>query len=113
MGKFCGNVGYGDMVESKPGVWTEAITERLAYGDVLKNTKKWSTGDGLNDDLTINNRVSILSDPYANSHIHAMKYVDWMGVLWKITNVEVAFPRLILTIGGIYNGNATRTPTTT
>lgn len=105
MGKFCGNVGYGITTLTSPGVWAEVITKRQYFGDVIKNTRKWEIGEKVNDDLTINNRISILADPFAYNHFHTMRFVEWMGAFWKVTNVEVLTPRLILTIGGVYNGN--------
>lgn len=103
MAKFYGIIGYSDTTETKPGVWEEIVTERNYSGDSIKNTRRWQTGESLNDDLTINNVISIVADPYAYQNFHAMRYVKWMGALWKITNVEVQRPRLLLTIGGIYN----------
>lgn len=103
MAKFYGKIGYAETIETAPGVWTETITERYSAGDVQRNARKWQSGEHLNDDLVINNTISILSDAYAGQNFHAMRYLEWMGTLWKITNVEVQSPRLILTIGGIYN----------
>lgn len=104
MAKFYGVVGYAESTETAPGVWADIITERKYFGDVLKNIHRLEAGEGLNDNLTINNTISIVADPFASQHFHAMRYVRWMGALWKITNVQVQSPRLILTIGGIYNG---------
>lgn len=104
MAKFYGRVGYSVTEETRPGIWTNAITEHTYYGDVLKDSTKWQSGKDLNDDLTVNNRISILADQYAYQHFSQIKYVEWMGALWKVTNVEVQRPRLILTIGGVYNG---------
>lgn len=104
MAKFYGEVGYAETSETAPGVWTDVVTERNYFGDVLKNTRRLEAGEGLNDNLTINNMVSIVADPFAYQHFHAMRYVKWMGALWKVTNVEVQRPRLLLTIGGVYNG---------
>lgn len=103
MAKFYGEIGYATMTETKPGVWTEVITERKSSGDVIKNTRRWQAGENLNDDLMIDNKISIVADPFASQNFHAMRYVKWMGALWKITNVDVQRPRLILTIGGVYN----------
>lgn len=96
-------IGYGETKETRPGVWCEEITERAYYGDVLQNTRRWETGEHLNDDLNINNKISIVADPYTYQNFHTMRYIKWMGVKWKVTNVEVLYPRLILTIGGVYN----------
>jgi hypothetical protein len=103
MGKFYGEIGYAETVETAPGVWQEQITKRQYFGDVVRNVSKMRDGENLNDNLTIDNRLSIVADPYAYEKFHAMRYVNWMGVLWKITSVEVQRPRLILTIGGVYN----------
>lgn len=104
MAKFFGEIGYVESTETKPGVWTEGVTERNYFGDVIRNTRRWQTGENLNDDLLLNNTIGIVADPFANENIHTMRYVKWMGVAWKITNVEIQRPRLILTLGGVYNG---------
>jgi hypothetical protein len=105
MAKFYGIIGYAETVETRPGVWVDRIIEKNSYGDVLKNTKgQAGSPDSVNDDLTINNRISIIADPYAATNFHSMKYVEFMGAKWKITNVEVQYPRLILSVGGVYNG---------
>ena len=73
-------------------------------GDILQNNRRVSQGESTNDDLDVSNRLSILADPYAMNHFHTIKYVKWLGAAWKITTVDVQYPRLILTIGGVYNG---------
>ena len=112
--KFYGIVGYCESVEEtgdREGNWVDRCTERKYYGDVLRNTRKWdSNQDSINDDLNINNSFSIVADAYAYEHFYAMKYIRWMGAYWKVTNVEVQRPRLILTIGGVYNGPKAETP---
>lgn len=107
MAKFYGKIGYSKTEETVPGVWTEVITERYYSGDVLRNTRRWQSGTSVNDNLEVNNQISIVADPYANENFFSMKYVEWMNSLWKITNVEVQYPRLLLTIGGVYNGKQT------
>ena len=104
MAKWFGIVGYGITVETKPGVWTEKTVERDYYGDLIRNSRRLqSSSEKVNDDLTISNQLSIVSDPYAYENFHSMRYVKFMGVKWKITDVEVQYPRLILTLGGVYN----------
>ena len=103
MAKFYGSIGYAELVEVNPGIWEEKITERKYYGDLIRNTRRLQTSDKLNDDINISNEISIVADPYANQNFHSMRYVEFMGAKWKITNVEVLYPRLILTIGGVYN----------
>lgn len=103
MAKFYGSIGYAELVEVNPGIWEEKITERKYYGDLIRNTRRLQTSDKLNDDINISNEISIVADPYANQNFHSMRYVEFMGAKWKINNVEVLYPRLILTIGGVYN----------
>lgn len=105
MARFYGVIGYAESVETKPGVWMDKITERNYFGEVLKDSGGWSTSsDSTNDNLTINNQISIIADPFAYQNARFMKYVVFMGAKWKIKNIEVKQPRLILTIGGLYNG---------
>ena len=103
MAKYCGNVGYAETVETSPGVFKETITVRKYYGDVIRNTRRLESGDHVNDNVNVNNTISIVADAYANLHFFAIRYVEWMGSKWKVSSVEVQRPRLILTIGGIYN----------
>ncbi|MCD8159450.1 MAG: hypothetical protein LUD77_11390 [Clostridiales bacterium] len=103
MAKFYGNIGYGETAETSPGVWEEVITERKYFGDVLQFMRRWESGEGLNDDLNISNKISIVADPFAYEHFHTMRYVEWLGAKWKVSEVEVAYPRLILNVGGVYN----------
>ena len=107
MTRFYGPVGYANSVEtaSGSGVWEDVITEVPYFGDVLRDTKKDQKGDGLNDDIVINNSISIVTDEYAMEHFFKIKYVMWEGERWTVTNVEVKRPRLILTLGGVYNGS--------
>jgi len=103
MGRYYGAIGYAETVETSPGVWQEQITERNYSGDVLRNTSKWRDGENLNSNLNIDNRLSIVADPFAYDNFHTMRYIQWMGSKWQIMSVEVQRPRLILTIGGVYN----------
>lgn len=103
MSKFYGSIGYAVTEEVKPGVWSEVITERNYFGDLVRNTRQYQTADKLNDNLNISNEISIVADPFAYENFHSMRYVTFMGAKWKVTNVEVQYPRLILTVGGVYN----------
>ena len=103
MAKFYGAIGYAKTVETMPGVWTEQITERNYYGDVIRNSRRLQSSDKVNDDININNQISIVADPYAINNFHSMRYAEFMGAKWKISDVEVQYPRLLLTLGGLYN----------
>lgn len=104
MPKFYGSIGYAISKETAPGVWIEDIVEHKYSGDVYRNTRKLQSGNQVNDSIDISNEISILSDPFANENFHSMRYVTYMGAKWKVSSVEVRYPRLILTVGGLYNG---------
>jgi hypothetical protein len=104
MARFYGRVGYGESVETAPGVWVDEITERLYYGDVFRNARNLQEGENLNFDLSVQNSISIVADAYANDHFFAIRYVEWAGALWTISSVEVQSPRLLLRLGEVYNG---------
>jgi hypothetical protein len=104
--RFYGQVGYVSTGEVRAGVWAEKDpVERPYYGDVLRYTRRWQSTDQLNDNLNISNQISILADPYAYEHFSEIRYVYWKNVKWKVTNIEVNYPRLILTIGEVYTEN--------
>lgn len=106
--KFYGKIGFSMLVEEKPDVWKPRIVERSYYGDWLRRNLKTQTSDKVNDDLTIANELSIVADPYANLNYGYMRYAVVNGVKWKITSVDATqFPRLVLSIGGVYNGKTT------
>jgi hypothetical protein len=104
MARFYGRIGYGESVETAPGVWTDEITERLYYGDVVRVQRNLREGEQLNFDLNVQNSISIVADAYANDHFFAIRYVEWAGVFWTVSAVEVQSPRLILRLGEVYNG---------
>ena len=105
MAKYFGVIGYVTTEEVEPGVWIEnSIVEREYYGDLNRNSRRYSLSSNVNGDVSISNQISILSDSYANDHIDDMRYITYLGKKWTITDIEVEYPRLTLSIGGIYNG---------
>lgn len=110
MARFCGLVAFGTTVETVPGVWQDVIIERKYYGDVLRDTRRMDFTDKVNANIQSSNSFSILADPYAHENFMNIRYVKWMNSNWMVQTVEVKRPRLILHIGGIYNGE---TPGTT
>ena len=106
--KYHGQIGFSVSVETTPGVWEDTIIERPYYGDVLKNYTK-PDGNEIIDDIEISNQISIVADPYAYENFQHMKYIRYMSAEWIIKLVDVQYPRLILSIGGIYNGEVAKT----
>lgn len=107
MARFSGTIGFLRTEETDPeehpGVYVEVLKEKRYYGDVLSNSRRWDQNGNLNDNLAVNNRISVVADTFAREHLGAMKFVRWLGDTWKITNVEIQYPRIILTIGGQYH----------
>lgn len=104
--KFFGQIGYGTPVEepANSGVWVDMMSEYPYFGDVIRNTRQLEIGDKVNSDIVVSNSISILADEIARKRFFDIKYVRWMGVIWTVTSVEVRNPRLILTLGSVYNG---------
>jgi hypothetical protein len=108
MSKWFGRIGFAQTVETEPSVYEEKIVERDFYGDLLENNRRLrASSDKVNDDITIQNQLSIVADPFAQEHFYSMKYATLYGGKWKITDVKVSWPRLILTLGGLYCGGQT------
>jgi len=103
MAKFYGLIGYAESVKTAPGVYDEKIVEYPYSGDLIRNTRQLQSAETLNDNINVANEISIVADPFARENFHRMRYVVFMGAKWKISKVEVGYPRLILTIGGLYN----------
>lgn len=106
MAKWFGKVGYSETVETAPGVWMPQDTERKYYGDVARNTTRWTGNpNSTNDNLTVNTQISIVADPFATDNFYSIKWVEFMGRKWSVDSVDPTQPpRLILTLGGVYNG---------
>ena len=108
MAKWYGKVGYITTVETEPGLWEPQPVERPYFGDVIRNTSRWVPSNNINDNLTTNNQISIVSDPYAIQKFHEIKYVEFMGTFWEVSSADVQYPRIILTLGEVYNGDTVR-----
>lgn len=104
MAKYYGSVGYEDTVENDSGIFKETITEREYYGDVIRNNRRLENPGEINDSINVSNQISIVADPYAVQNFWKIRYATFMGQKWKVKEVTVEFPRLILTLGGLYNG---------
>lgn len=104
MAKFFGNIGYQTTVETEPGLYEEQIIEHEYFGDVLRNSRRLQYSDDINPSITVNKQISVISDPYAVDNFNNMRYVTYMNAKWIISSAEVQYPRIILTLGGLYNG---------
>lgn len=109
MARFHGAVGFDFGYREKPddpSVYAnDGMMERYYFGDVLKHARKWEAGEGVNDNLNITNRISIVADDFTVKYCSAIRYVKWAGACWKVTSMDVDRPRIILTLGGVWNGD--------
>ena len=104
MARYCGKVGFAIETEVRSGVWKNEIVERTYYGDSFRMSRRLQDSGNLNDNVTISNEISIVADPFANENFLSIRYAEFMGVKWKVTNIETQRPRLLMTLGGVYNG---------
>lgn len=104
MGKFCGKIGYAICEETQPGFAVEQIVEREYFGDMTRNYRRLESDTKINNDFNLSQDISIVADPFAYQHFTSMRYVRYMGNTWRIVGVEEKYPRLVLTIGGLYDG---------
>lgn len=102
--RFFGKVGYQVETESTDSVWAKTMVAKSYFGDVIRNNTRRDTGDMINDQIDVNNRISIVADPFAFENFQNMKYVEWLKQLWNIKSIELQPPRIILEVGGVYNG---------
>ena len=113
MAKWYGQIGFGETTEVERGIYKFVITEHPYYGDLSSQRYSAATADQINDDVKMTNTLSIVADPYAMEHCGYMKYVVIHNCLWKVNSVEIQYPRLVIQIGGVYNGDTARTPNST
>jgi hypothetical protein len=102
--RFYGNIGFGLQTETAPGVWDDIITEKSYFGDVVRTTRRLSDGTEVLPDISVSNSISVVADAFAAENFIFMKYVIWNGVRWVINTAVVQRPRIVLELGGVYNG---------
>lgn len=102
--KWYGNIGFGIPVNEND-IHTEVITDKPYKGDILENNLRWQQSDKIDDDLNITNKISVIANDFAYDNIGYMKYVELRGNKWKIVSATLQYPRILLTIGGVWNGD--------
>lgn len=101
--KFCGSIGFIKQEEIEAGIYGDVVAEKNYYGEVLQNFRKWKSSDKVNDDIVLTNKLSVIADSFMTENLGAMKYVVYLGQKWKIDSAEIEYPRIVLTLGGLYN----------
>lgn len=104
MAKYSGIIGYCITSETNPGVWEEKWVTRKVYGDLIRNTRQLESANRINDNVRLSNQISFVADPFACQNFHSIRYATYMGTKWEVSMVDVQTPRLVLTLGGVYNG---------
>lgn len=105
MAKFYGRIGFIETKETEPGIWQEVETVRKYYADVNNDVRRWDVKQGgVNDDLQLNNNMSILCDSFLQEHAGAIRWVEWGGARWRVTSIEISYPRITVHFGGVWNG---------
>lgn len=104
MAKYYGKIGYAISQETRPGVWEDKIIVKPFAGEQLNTRSKWNISSNKNDNIDIPNQLSIVADPFAYQNFYNIRYIEFLGCKWKVNSVEIQRPRLILSIGGVYNG---------
>lgn len=104
MSKFYGAIGFANTVKTAPGVTSRQDIEKYYAGDILELSKQYQSGDKVNDDISLNMSLSIIADPFAINNIGMIRYIVYLGNKWKVTSIKISYPRIQLTIGGLYNG---------
>lgn len=105
MTKYYGRIGFSITNETAPGVYEEIIDLRKYKGDVLKNYRRWDSSENLNDNLNVDNTLSIIADSFMYENIGVIRCVEWMSTFWEISSIDIQRPRIVLSIGGVYNGS--------
>ena len=106
MAKYYDEIGFAVIAEDPvdSGIWKETIVKKNYSGDVLNATRRIEISDKINPDLNVSNRISIVANQYAMQNFHSIRYAKYLGARWRVNSVEVQAPRLILSLGGLYNG---------
>lgn len=108
MAKWSGNIAFQSTRETSLGIWEEQMIERHYYGDVIKNYRTLENSSNINDGVNVSNQISFVADPYANENFHNIRYAEFMGTKWRVASIDVEYPRLIMTLGGVWNGQTAR-----
>lgn len=104
MSKFSGLVGYVTQLETSPGVWSSVENSNMMKGDVIRQSSNSQNGDKVNSDVTLSHRVSLLGDAHSFNNYYNIRWVEVDGRKWQVASVEIQRPRIIVTLGGVWNG---------
>ena len=106
MARFCGKVGFVQVAEQRPGIYLPGDPiERTYHGDAItRRVRLDNNRDSTNKDFVLSEEIRIVADKFAKENIGYMRYVVQHGFKWEIVSATFEYPRINLTLGGIYNG---------
>jgi hypothetical protein len=104
MAKFYGKIGFIKTEEVEPDIWKPATVEKFYYGDINRNQRRWQGTESINDDIEVSNEISIVMDDFLQKNAGYLKWVEFMGAKWKISSITHDYPRITITLGGVWNG---------
>lgn len=110
MAKFFGDIGFATQVQTSLGIWEDKIIEKQYYGDIFREARRFSGSDEILGSINLSNQISVVADGYITDNVQNLRYVRWQGGLWKVSYVELKFPRLVLEMTGVYNGPTPSSP---
>lgn len=91
--------------EVRPGVLQNQIKEVRIKGDVINYGHSLNPTQGSDQqDVHIRNRLSIVMNPYLRDNFSSLVYVIFMNVKWEVSSFTINGPRVIIDLGGVYNG---------
>lgn len=102
--RFFGKIGFIQVENQGDGIYEPSYVER-DYGGVF-NRKSYhvSQGESVIDDISLSNEISVFADSFIYDNLSRMAYVVIDGNKWKISSVELRYPRIIVRSGGVFNG---------
>lgn len=106
MARFSGLIGFVKTERVRPGVSEEVVTEKGPYfGEVKRASLAMQQANSVNTELRTTNTIEIMADDdYLSENMFAIRYVEWAGNVWTVTEVTEQRPRLLLRLGGVYSG---------
>lgn len=107
--KFSGKAGFRiDDVEIEPGVYKPQVVVKAIKGSVVSNSYQHQNSDKSTiDNVRITNQLSIVANQFLNKHITNLMYVEFQGVKWKVESFDIQPPRVVVSLGGVYNEQST------
>lgn len=103
---YYGRIGYVSTSQDPdhPTTWNESVSWRYYPGELSALSHRWmNSAEDSNSNINITNKLSIIADPYMCQNASAIRYVELMGSAWYVDSIQIEYPRIILSVGGVAN----------